>query len=104
MLRQWWVQKYGLPPTHEAFVSQSVGELFLEYYEDLLVELDALEAAFEKNPEDLDGRRIERMGIIRKVLLGEEAAMITGDPLIDKWEREIREGKTPNLDEGLDDG
>lgn len=25
----------------------------------------------------------------------------TGDPLIDKWEREIREGITPDLTEGL---
>ena len=28
----------------------------------------------------------------------------TGDPLVDKWEREIAEGKTPDLDEAPDNG
>ncbi len=28
-------------------------------------------------------------------------AVETGDPLIDKWEREIAEGRTPDLTEGL---
>lgn len=27
------------------------------------------------------------------------APVITGDPLIDKWERELAEGKTPDLNE-----
>ncbi len=27
---------------------------------------------------------------------------MTGDPLVDKWEREIAEGKLPDLEEALD--
>lgn len=27
---------------------------------------------------------------------------VTGDPLIDKWERELAQGKVPDLDEGYD--
>jgi hypothetical protein len=35
----------------------------------------------------------------RRASTEEDGPMITGDPLIDKWEREFAEGKVPNLDE-----
>lgn len=99
-MKRWWVQKYKLPASHDAFTSQTLGDLLLEFYEDAWLELRTIEAHAEKhgNP----GQEVmTRWNALRKLLLDAEEDMITGDPLVDKWERELREGKTPNLNEGL---
>lgn len=38
---------------------------------------------------------------VHKTADGKEVKFVTGDPLIDKWEREIAQGLTPDLTEGL---
>lgn len=98
-LKHWWAGKYKLPPNHSLFETQSVAELVLEQYEDLYYQRAELEA----NLEDLSGdalREAERK--IREIgkALGEK---VDGeDDLIDKWERELAEGKIPNLEERPD--
>lgn len=50
---------------------------------------------------------IEETEVIRAELMSQkhhwtadpEPVKVTGDPLVDKWEREIATGKTPDLDE-----
>lgn len=83
MLRRWWTAKYQLPWTHEAFQQSSLFELLTERYEDL----------FEKDPNAMfeAGRNED----------GEVAFEDTGDALLDKWEKELAMGLTPDLTEGM---
>jgi hypothetical protein len=79
------VRKYSLPWTHSLFQSATAFELLVEFYEDL----------FEKDPKAaLEAGRNED---------GEIIMDDTGDPLIDKWERELAMGLEPDLTEGLSD-
>ncbi len=84
ILRRWWVGKYRLPPTSDAFLRYTPEELLIEFFEDAL----------------------EKEGTVRALTNEETGATYyeTGDPLIDKWEREIAAGRDPNLDEGLPAG
>lgn len=77
------MKKYKLPSTHEAFQNSTIYELTIEFYEDL----------FEK-----DSKELLRAG---KNEDGEFVFEETGDPLIDKWEKEIAQGITPDLTEGM---
>jgi hypothetical protein len=82
MLRRWWTDKYKLPWTPSNVGDFTTLDLLTEFYEDL----------FEKNKDALyDASRGED---------GEIMFESTGDPLIDKWEREMSMGIEPDLDEG----
>lgn len=75
--------KYSLPWTHNAFQESTTFELLTEFYEDL----------FDKDPKaSLEVMRGES---------GEIEFEETGDPLIDKWEQELRMGLEPDLTEGM---
>lgn len=65
--------------------------------EDLLVERASLEKRIEEG-EDAAGRLLRELNDVNKAL-GETDGSDTGDALWDKWEREIAEGKIPDLDE-----
>ena len=82
ILRRWWVKKYKLPWTHECAQDSTIEDLLIEYYEDY----------FESFPDEL---RKERS------VDGEFYFEELGDPLLDKWEEELRRGVTPDLEEGL---
>lgn len=83
LLRRWWTKKYQLPWTHELFQESQSHELLIEFYEDL----------FENDPRAmLEAARDEE---------GEVVFEETGDPLIDKWEKELAQGITPDLTEGM---
>ena len=83
MLRRWWTTKYQLPWTPSNLEDLSVFDLLVEFYEDL----------FESDKTALyDAARGED---------GEIVFEETGDPLIDKWEKELAMGITPDLMEGL---
>jgi hypothetical protein len=69
--------------------------LLQEFFEDLWVEhatLKKLEAEGE-----LQGEGRARIVELEQILLDSSETLV--DPLIEKWERELREGKTPNLEE-----
>jgi len=67
---------------HECFQNSTLFDLVVEFYEDL----------FEEDPKAmLDAARGDD---------GEIVFEETGDDLIDKWERELSQGKTPDLTEG----
>ena len=97
-LRRWWANKYSLPPNHELFESQSIADLNLEMFEDLIGRKRELEAELEAGETKNTGALLRALNEINRAL-GE--AETGGDPLVDKWERELAEGKIPDLTEGM---
>jgi len=95
-LRRWWSGKYNLPPNHALFMEQSQAELTLEMYEDFIAKKEELEYRLEEATAKEAQFLMRQLTAINKIL-GDDN--FTGDPLIDKWEREIAEGKIPDLDE-----
>jgi hypothetical protein len=79
-LRRWWSEKYRLPSNHELFQHSTLFELLADFWEDY----------YFKNP--LEAHRNEK---------GEVQFSHTGDELIDKWEKELSEGKSPDYLEGF---
>ncbi len=79
MLRRWAEEKWKLPWSHEAIQSQTLLELLTGFWEDYYSE-NTMEAK-----RGVDG----------------EVYYATGDPFIDKWEEELRQGLVPDLLEGL---
>lgn len=75
-MERWWITKYRLPWNHELAQSRTFYELLVEYFEDY----------YEANP--LEAHRNEQ---------GNIQFRDTGDPLVDKWERDIAEGGVPDL-------
>lgn len=80
-MRRWAEAKYKIPWTHEAFQQQTLLDLLTSFWED----------HYADNP--LEAKRTP----------SGEVTFQTGDPLLDKWEREIAEGYEPDLTEGLSD-
>ena len=77
------MRKYSLPPTSDEYLRYTPEELIVEFFEDY----------FESHPAEQLQRQVhETSG---------QPYFVTGDPLIDKWEREIAEGREPDLDEAL---
>jgi len=105
-------------PSREDFDDWTIGELLEEWYFDMASRIHDLRAIYgqlsaedQQKLHDLedvfrDGSE-ERASLVD--LTPEESEEVwftareTGDPLVDKWEREIAAGITPNLDEQLED-
>lgn len=100
-LQRWWREKYKLPTTHDLFQTQSVPELLLEWYEDLYVEYDELTDLVGEMDGNL-GPAMRRLEQIQGAL-GLSDGVLTGDPLVDYWEAQIRRGEVPDLDMKLED-
>ena len=79
LLRRWAEEKYRLPWNHDCIQSMTMFELLIGMWEDHYKEnkIDSFRQA--------DG----------------EVLLETGDPLIDKWERELAQDLTPDLTEGM---
>tara|TARA_Y100000310_G_C20576338_1_gene760598 strand:+ start:120 stop:560 length:441 start_codon:yes stop_codon:yes gene_type:complete len=75
-IRIWWTRKYRKSPKSVEFTQYTLLEIITEFWEDY----------YTDNPKEAlrDGDRI-----------------ITGDPLIDKWEKELEKGLDVDLSEGL---
>jgi hypothetical protein len=97
-VRRWWTRKYKLPPTSPLFLEQRFANLLQEFFEDLWGEYEVLKEVIDKEGrlEPLDHARLIEL---ENALL--DATTELHDPLIEKWERELREGRVPDLDEGL---
>lgn len=74
-LSRWWEEKFKLPSNHDLFQECSIYELTTKFWEDHYLN------------DPLSVYRNEK---------GEVQFVKTGDPLIDKWEQELADGKTPN--------
>ena len=97
-LKKWWSNKYNLPGNHPLFVGQTMAEIMTEWYEDLWAKKEEIERQLDSGeiPFDDRGPYMRQLTTINEEL-GE--ADNAGDPVIDKWEREIAEGKVPDLTE-----
>lgn len=85
VLRRWWEEKFKLPSTHELYQNETLFNLLVAYYEDLF-----------------DDDSVAALDAIR----GEDGEVVfedLEDPLLAKWERELAQGITPDLEEGLSD-
>jgi hypothetical protein len=81
MLRRWAEEKYHLPWTHSCIQEQTQLELLISFYEDY----------YHKNK--IETHRTE----------DGEVMLETGDPVIDKWERELAQDLEPDLLDGMSD-
>jgi len=79
---RWWTKKYRLPSNHSLYLDSVLEDLLVEFFEDYYID----------NP--LEVYRTEE---------GKIFFSNTGDDLIDKWEREIADGKEPDLTEAFNE-
>jgi hypothetical protein len=107
VLKRWWSQKYGLPATHELYTSQTEAALTLEWLEDLHRRREELRADIEARHGDFN-KNVETLDAINAILDGRKAdettpdgARVTGDPLVDEWERALAEGRPVDLEKDL---
>jgi hypothetical protein len=95
-LKRWWSNKYKLPPNHSLFVSQSEDELTQAMFEDWMVERESVLEKLKNN--DGDGKDlIEHLNLLNKAL-GEKKGDVVQDDLFESWERDVEEGRIPDLD------
>lgn len=97
------MNKYNLPPNHPLFLRRTEGEWLLEVYEDMIVRQkeyrDAIEA-LDASGATGAGARKERQRILDQLnmlnrLMGD--AEEEYDPVVARWERDLAEGRTPDL-------
>lgn len=79
LLRKWWERKYRKPVTCVEFVTSYPEDLFVMFLEDMLIE----------NEEYAAELRLKHLGV---------DAPLTGDPLVDLWNRQLARGERPDLD------
>lgn len=100
-VKRWWIKKYKLPPNHELFLKQTMHDLNLEMFEDWILRKKELKEMISDfghgySREQLSDMQHEINQLAKA--LGEQVEVVE-DELIDKWERDIAEGRIPNLDE-----
>lgn len=94
------MEKYKLPATSPAFEGLSFAELLQERYEDLYVEARTIALTIKGGVQSGEEQVLQsRLADIQRAL-HEPVAFESGDALIDEWERDIAEGRTPNLMKG----
>ena len=79
-LSRWWQEKFQLPSTHDLFQNSTLLDLLTDFWLD----------QYYKKP--LEAYRNAD---------GEIQFIDTGDELIDKWEKELAEGKVPDYNEAF---
>jgi hypothetical protein len=93
-IRRWWCRKYSSPATDPRFTGRSIAEWTIELLEDTYERREEVKHQIESGQVKFsDGEAILRR---LSEALGEQP---TGyDPLIDEWERDLAEGRVPDLD------
>ena len=94
-LRRWWSRKYNLPANHPLFLSRTPSDLNQEMYEDLLLRRAELRDSLGDTDNAGKKKILESISAIN-VLFGEKAEV--EDELADQWERDLAEGRDPDLD------
>ena len=97
-MKRWWSEKYNLPPNHKLFESQSLAEIELEMYEDLLTRKQSIESELHEDQREMNRAEelITQLNAIKRAL-GEKDEVVV-DPLIDQWEKDLEEGRIPDLE------
>ncbi len=98
-IRRWWSQKYKRPANDPLFEERSMSEWVREMYEDFYERKAEIVSQLEDDmtPMSEKSSLIARLEGINKAL-GEDLDY-SADPLADKWERELKDGIEPDLDE-----
>lgn len=99
-LEHWWSERFKLPTNHpllqkltNAELSQLIWEAMYERKAEIERQLDD-----DRTPRQQVAELYSQLARIQRAL-GEDVDC--GDPLIDKWERELEQGIIPDLDEEL---
>jgi len=72
-LRRWWTKKYQKSPNSEEYKGYTLFDLLTEFFEDY----------YSNEPSKMKDLDLPFSP--------------TGDPMVDKWEREIEQGLTPDI-------
>jgi hypothetical protein len=96
VIRRWWIDKYKRPSNDPLYQARSIPEWQTEFYEDLYARRDGLKAALESGDTD-QGKTLQALNKLESILNQDEKGG-SGDPLIDEWERDLAEGRIPDLD------
>jgi len=93
-IRRWWCKKYDRPPNDPLFLERSYAEWSVEMIEDLIERREEIEQQIEEG----SMRMAQGEPMLRRIAeaLGEEP--MSSDPLFDQRERDLEEGRTPNLE------
>lgn len=91
-IKRWWSERYKLPPNHELFTSVSLAEHTQDMYEDLMFRRAEIEQSLESGDGDQKFLMKQRTSIDR--VLGDAES---DDDLFDQWERDLEEGRIPDL-------
>lgn len=76
-LRRWWTKKYQKSPNSREYNEYTLFDLLTEFFEDY----------YEENPSQMRDLKLPFAS--------------TGDPMVDKWEKEIEQGLIPDLMEDV---
>ena len=101
MIQRWWVDKYTLPPNHELYQQRAPADLVREFYTDLFARRDELKEMAKTLPTKERAETQKQIDALEEVLgikLAADGPMVTGDPWIDRMERELFEGRVPDLE------
>jgi len=94
-IRRWWVNKYNLPANHELYRTRSWVDWQIEMFEDLYVRRAELKEQMADGTVD-NKKALKVLSAINSVLGDNEE--VFDDPLIDQWERDLAEGRIPDLE------
>jgi hypothetical protein len=92
-IKRWWTERFKLPPNHDLFSSVSLAEHTQEMYEDLMFRREEIQHSLEEHDGD-QKMLMQQLAIVNKAL-GEK---VSEDDLFDQWERDLEEGRVPDLD------
>lgn len=93
-IRRWWCDKYKAPSTDPRFTCRSYAEWTIELLEDTIERRDILRQQVEAG--EISATAGDEALRRLNEALGEEAEGF--DPLVDQWERDLAEGRMPDLD------
>lgn len=96
-VREWWCKRYNLPPNDARLLDQSLPELTQQMIEGQLQRRSEIKWLLENQEDGSDNAALYKELNALNEFLGFPADV--QDDLFDKWERELAEGKMPDLDE-----
>jgi hypothetical protein len=104
-IKRWWTKRYQLPSNHELFTSQSIAELNMEMFEDMIIRKSEIEKEIPSAAGNHYNDLRDELNEIEKSLKSDDSESApTSDPLIDEWERDLEAGKVPDLEKGMNRG
>jgi predicted transcriptional regulator len=89
-----------MPSSSALFEDRTQADLEAEMFADLYVTQEDLQGRLENTMDPAERHRlVTQLGAIARAL-GEQEELVE-DALIDEWERDLAEGRTPDLEKGL---